>query len=170
MKQSTKLAKLKELGLIDDEELSELAEISAKRPNSEKAKAFKEAELVLYSLEHVHSVMTVKCKKCNEEFQTNYYYNKYCSENCLKEALSDRGLEWNPERSPEERWQGKPPGVIEVTTLRRLRKWAEAILGHDFSAPNLSASIDQSEPIHSSADPEVDHSLAELNAILSAFS
>lgn len=103
-------------------EVAELAVHDTRTP------IIQEAQAVMYSLDHPHFMMTTECKECKVKFQTCYRYNKYCSEECLREALRKRGLGWNPDKLPEERWQGIPPANLSPTALLSLREWAKQIL------------------------------------------
>lgn len=87
-----------------------------------------EANAVLWSLDFPHSLVTFKCKECAQSFRTNYRYNRYCSEDCLKAALKKRGLEWDPTKSPEERWKGVPPATLSPEALRSLQEWARSLI------------------------------------------
>lgn len=95
----------------------------------------KEGELVLEGLDRPGVAKHVRCKECNETFLTNYAYQKYCSNYCLREALAKRGIDWNPERSNEDRWKGEPPSTISPESLKSLQKWARAILEIPEPAP-----------------------------------
>lgn len=93
----------------------------------------KEAEFVLLylTLPDPGKANKVECKWCNLEFITNYAYQRYCSTECLKAALLDRGLEWNPDKPLEERWHGEPPAAIKPATLTVLHKWAEQVVAYE---------------------------------------
>lgn len=107
-----------------------------------------EAHLVLATLDRPDTVVTVECRICKQKFQTNYRYNKHCSEECLREGLKERGLIWDPMKRPEDRWQGVPPARIQPPTLERLVEWARELLS-DYS-PEL---LPVDSPIVSSPIP-----------------
>lgn len=50
------------------------------------------------------------CLQCELTFVANRPSVGYCSDRCRKVALSELGLSWNPDKTPEERW-GHPNGV-----------------------------------------------------------
>ena len=89
----------------------------------------KEAELVLKSLARPTSVVTRKCKNCKREFQTDYAFKRYCTRNCLREALKANGILWDEYKPETERWHGEPPSTIYPETLETLKIWARHILG-----------------------------------------
>lgn len=101
----------------------------------------KEAELVLLTLENPRSVETIKCWNCDQLFQTDYHYNRHCSDSCLKESLLKKGLDWNPDKQPEDRWQGVPPGVVRPETLSKLHDWAIRILDTTVDPPTATGFI-----------------------------
>jgi hypothetical protein len=52
-----------------------------------------------------------------------------CSDWCLSDYLYDRGVSWNPEAEPENRWpEGDPEAVISSDTMLVLQVWARKIL------------------------------------------
>lgn len=107
---------------------------SAKEPESVLSRE-KEATLVLKSIRYLTSVVTRTCKNCKQDFQTDYYFKYYCSRNCLKKALEDIGLEWDPGKTDHERWHGEPPATIYPETLKILKKWAKKILEYEEPEP-----------------------------------
>ena len=96
--------------------------------SAERQKVFIEANLVAYSLDNPKHVLTVECRTCKEKFQTNYRFQKYCSQECLKTGVLQRGLKWDPEKSELERWSGLPPTTIQPETLKQLLVWAQEIV------------------------------------------
>lgn len=122
----------------DDPQLKQLL-IDAAKPQSlikrereeAHAKKVREAELVLRHLHHLQSMQQVKCQNCGEYFATNYEYNKHCSDECLRRTMLNLGLRWDPEKTPEQRWEGQPPSTITPVTLQVLKKWAKVILEWD---------------------------------------
>lgn len=90
--------------------------------------ARREANLVAYTLHGGLTVYSPFCYQCGRKFLCNEDYVKWCSDSCLSKYLSDRGLIWFPETTPEGRWEIEPPGIVHPETLLLLRKWAETIL------------------------------------------
>jgi hypothetical protein len=103
-------------------------DVGVTKKTVEKSEVFLEASLVAYSLDNPTAVMTVECRRCKENFQTNYRFQKYCSLECLEIAMLKRGLHWDREKPLHERWQGLPPQTIQPETLKQLLVWAREIV------------------------------------------
>jgi len=118
----------------DDPELLKMLEslaeqpLEAKKQTEKQAQVTREAEAVLLHLYHVKTLKQVTCQNCDEPFATNYAYMRHCSDECLRRTLDKMGLTWDPEKTPEERWQGQPPSVVTFKTLQVLKNWAREIL------------------------------------------
>jgi hypothetical protein len=52
------------------------------------------------------------CKGCDRVFQAEYKFVSYCSNRCRKVALQEIGIDWNPEKSIEERWKPYRPSMV----------------------------------------------------------
>lgn len=120
-----KLARIKK-AFADEPEL--LAEYLAKKVNKDPERDIREAELVFAHLQNPLSSLEVTCKACGLKFRTNYKYCKHCSPNCLRESLAKMGMNWDANKSQEERWGGQIPSVIAPATLEKLREWAQVLL------------------------------------------
>lgn len=119
----------------------------------------REANAVLLSLHNPTTVIMRKCPECNEKFQTNYKYSRYCSNECLEAALKKRGLTWHPEKSAEDRWKGEPPSTISPQTLKVLVQWARAILqAYEAEIDNILSEIHQPQTDLSDSDDQIDYS------------
>jgi hypothetical protein len=59
------------------------------------------------------------CRQCGLEFAYAYPVHtvKYCSIPCISQALIDRGLRWNPERTLSERYGRWAPAVVPPQAL-----------------------------------------------------
>jgi hypothetical protein len=88
----------------------------------------REANLVAHTIHGGVSVSAKKCWQCRKDFITNDPNIMLCSDLCLSEYLLDRGIEWDPEATPEERWASNPAAIINSDTLLVLEAWAKKIL------------------------------------------
>lgn len=153
-KEIEKAIKQFETSGLDKQFPEEYAKLLAMRDN-DSTDLHKEAELVLtyITLPKPTDVRKIECGWCKLEFITNYAWQKYCSVDCLKAALLDRGLEWDPNKPMEERWKGTPPATIKPATLQVLLRWAEQV---------VSTSVDTlSSPRHRESS-DLDRRIAEL--------
>lgn len=119
-----RLAKL--LGLED-----KLEELTPKEPTAEEKVASHEAEAVLRFMYDPDRFTTRSCKNCELSFTVDYPCVAYCSDRCRKVALHEIGIEWDPTKSPYERWQGTvpltvPPQALEIVEALRPVEDAEA--------------------------------------------
>jgi hypothetical protein len=112
----------------DDEGLEKLLGIVAK-PKSRirrevtevRAAIHREAELVVKHLQMKRIPHITVCLNCTESFSTDYEYNKHCSEECLRRTIEKQGIKWNPDKTPEERWQAEQiPSIIAPASLKVL--------------------------------------------------
>ena|SRR6478752_4066363 len=127
----------------DSEELAEVLGIVGKpKPrvrkeiHEDKEAIAREAEGVLLHLRRVDTLMQKECLECHRSFATNYHFAGRCSDDCIKASLSRVGIEWNPEKTPQERWNGPDvngeiPTIITPDTLTFLKRWARTILSWD---------------------------------------
>lgn len=84
----------------------------------------REAELVFKHLYNQKKPLTTVCKNCEELFVTDYEYAKHCSDECLRRSLEKLGLAWNPEKTPQERWNAvQPPCIVEPESVKAV--WPE---------------------------------------------
>lgn len=89
----------------------------------------REAQLVAATIHGGVSVYKRICWQCKKPFVTNSSYYGLCSDWCISDYLYDRGLNWNPEETPEERWpEEEPDAIITSDTLLVLQTWARKIL------------------------------------------
>lgn len=79
------------------------------RENESKSR---EAEAVIAFVENPNGFKERDCNNCGKQFAVNRANVAYCSDHCRKVALESKGLRWNPEKTPEERW-----GVNEPLTV-----------------------------------------------------
>ena len=60
------------------------------------------------------------CKQCNNTF--SYAWNiegvQYCSITCMKNYLSSIGINWNPNKTPSERWGNTIPAILSPEALK----------------------------------------------------
>lgn len=79
-----------------------------------------EAEAVLlYFRTKGKDFVKQKCPKCDKTFAHKYYIpgvQLNCTNECRRASLADIGIEWNPNKSPEERWgmSGATKGTIPL--------------------------------------------------------
>jgi hypothetical protein len=107
-----------------------------KEIHEDKEAIAREAEGVLLHLRRVDTLMQKECLECHRTFATNYHFAGRCSDDCIKASLHGIGIEWNPEKTPQERWNGpgvngEIPTIISPETLVFLKTWARAILSWD---------------------------------------
>lgn len=66
------------------------------------------------------------CKKCGEQFAYGWTFKgvQYCSTSCRKRALKDIGIDWDSNRTLNDRYQGHQsrPGVVPPTALHLLQE------------------------------------------------
>lgn len=147
---------------IDDGMIAELWTLGTgtKKPPSV-MEIEREAELVLLSLRTGTVPLTMECKLCRRKYQTNYQYNKYCSNDCRAIALSELGIKWDEEKSESERWYPfEPPSTIRPETYQKLLKWAEKLL--DRPIPTQPVEVSQESGPDTSTLSELDDLLHEL--------
>lgn len=107
-----------------------------KEIHEDKEAIAREAEGVLLHLRRVDTLMQKECLECHRTFATNYHFAGRCSDDCIKASLHSVGIEWSPEKTPQERWNGpgvngEIPTIISPETLGFLKDWARAILSWD---------------------------------------
>lgn len=105
-----RLAKL--LGLEN-----QLEELKPKEATPEQKSASHEAEAVLYFMHDPTRFKQAACKQCDGTFMVDYPSVGYCSDRCRKAALHEIGIEWNPDKDPYERWQGRVPLTVPPQAL-----------------------------------------------------
>lgn len=86
-----------------------------------------EAELVLGIIHGRDHAVKRACLVCQRHFMTDYLSNRYCSNDCRREALASVGIHWNPEKSARERWGGHPPATISPEALKALQECVLAL-------------------------------------------
>jgi len=114
-----------------------------KEAHEDKEAIAREAEGVLLHLRRVDTLMQKECLECHRAFATNYHYAGRCSDDCIKASLHRVGIEWNPEKTPQERWNGPDvngeiPTIITPETLQFLKNWAMTILSWDDPKPDYT--------------------------------
>lgn len=93
---------------------------------SKDEKALEAEAVLLYFHTKGRDFVKQKCgyKKCGKTFAYKYYIpgrNLRCSNECRRAELAEIGIEWTPNRSPEERWgmsgatRGHIPLIIPPT-------------------------------------------------------
>jgi hypothetical protein len=134
----------------DSDELAEMLGIVGKpkprvrkEAHEDKEAIAREAEGVLLHLRRVDTLMQKECLECHRTFATNYHFAGRCSDDCIKASLHRIGIEWNPEKTPQERWNGPDvngeiPTIITPETRSFLKRWARTILSWDDPEPNLT--------------------------------
>ena len=107
-----RLAKL--LGLED-----KLEELKPREATAEEKTASHEAEAVISFLRDPDRFKIKTCGQCENTFAVDYPSVGFCSDRCRKVHLHELGIEWDPSKSPYERWQGRvpltvPPQALEI--------------------------------------------------------
>lgn len=79
-----------------------------------------DAEATLWMLCKPEGFVTKKCRRdgCENIFATSYKSVAYCTDHCRIKQLEAYGLQWDPTKSPEERWSGEPPLIVPDNVLR----------------------------------------------------
>lgn len=114
-----KLLKFMETGFgVSKEEIDKLKEQAKLIPSSDESALEAEAVL-LYFRTKGKEFRKQKCPECNRTFAHKYYIptkNFMCSNECRRAFLKRIGIEWNPSKSPEERWgmSGASKGTIPL--------------------------------------------------------
>lgn len=97
--------------------------------NEQREASRREAQLVAATIHGGVSVYKKVCWQCKSTFVTNNELYNLCSDWCLSDYLYDRGVSWDPEAEPEERWPDvEPDAIITSDALRVLQVWARKIL------------------------------------------
>jgi hypothetical protein len=97
--------------------------------NEQHEAARREAQLVAHTLHGGVKVITKTCWQCGTIFYTNNEYFNLCSDWCLSDYLYDRGVNWDPEAEPEDRWpSGESDAIITSDVMLVLQVWARKIL------------------------------------------
>jgi len=75
------------------------------------------------------SLFRKTCWQCGDIFATPNKDFNLCSDWCLSDYLYDRGINWDPEADPEDRWpNGQSDAILGTDTIRVLQAWARKIL------------------------------------------
>lgn len=63
------------------------------------------------------------CKQCGKIYAYKWRYRgvAYCSLACIRDALADIGIIWNPSKLPHERWGRKIPAIVPPEALEILK-------------------------------------------------
>lgn len=90
---------------------------------SEEDKMF-EAQSVLNWFERAQDFKIIPCRNCGLKFAYDWYFDgiKYCSVHCIRIALQEQGLDWDPTREPLRRWGVSRPAFVPGTLLTLLSK------------------------------------------------
>ncbi len=72
----------------------------------------READATILYIENPNKFLEKACLQCLRLFATNYAAVAMCSDNCRREWLHSRGIEWNPMKTQNERWGGRIPLVV----------------------------------------------------------
>jgi hypothetical protein len=126
-------------------------------------------EGVLRQQHYKHGLMLVTCKECNEKFQTNYCYVRYCSDTCRYESFRKHyGIEYGKVKTPTSYWEYETPIVVPPDLLRGLVGWARELVRQYEALPdtmqNQTPEEDQDytpiledyEPVGLSSKPEIE--------------
>lgn len=77
----------------------------------EKNQISREAEAVIAYVENPKGFREQECNNCGRLFAVNLGHVAFCSDHCRKVTLESKGIYWNPNKRPEERW-GTVPLVV----------------------------------------------------------
>jgi hypothetical protein len=85
-----------------------------------------EAQSVLNYFERVNEFKQIPCRNCGEPFAYDWHFAgvKYCTIHCMRRALEEQGLSWNPDKEPELRWGLSRPAIVPSQVLALLRELA----------------------------------------------
>lgn len=113
---------------LDIETIAEDNNIKEYGEKEARALKIDEADAVLKSLHHPHSLMMKTCRRCGEIFSTNYCSVGYCSVLCRKKGFEEEfGVPWSFTDKPA---FGKyePPKVVSPDALKALYEWATHLI------------------------------------------
>lgn len=93
-----------------DEKLAELLgltleQVKAHRRAQNADDKLREAEAVLLFVEQPTAFILKECEQCGGQFMTTYKYVSNCSMSCRIKSLHKIGIEYDPTKTPEERWR-----------------------------------------------------------------
>lgn len=132
---------------------------TAREARATKPSPLYDAEAVLLFLQKPARFMVKPCKReeCQEPFGTNYRGVGYCSDNCRIKELKRFGIQWDPSKTPEERWQGEAPLLIPPEALKVLIHLAQSqSLNADAESPlqEISSQETSSTPAQEQVDSQ----------------
>lgn len=97
--------------------------------------ARREADATILYLESPEKFREAECRQCHHYFATNYACVATCSDNCRREWLRNRGIEWSPLKTQSERWAGKIPLVVQPPALALAKLVLEQEQSNSVAAP-----------------------------------
>lgn len=102
----------------------------------------REAEAALAYYNEPSRFKEVTCKQCGLRFAVNRGSVAYCSDSCRRKMLADIGIEWDPNKTPEERWKpGVEPFIVTPQALQAIQvRQAYQVLVDAGLVPELESS------------------------------
>jgi hypothetical protein len=95
-------------------------------PNESLEELMREAQSVINYFEMKgEQFKHIECRQCGYLFAYSYHYDgvKYCSISCIKRALKERGLDWDPSVPVEQRYGPVAvPAVVPPSALKTLQQ------------------------------------------------
>ncbi len=96
----------------------------------DRQEAQREAEAVAAFVADPNRFRPKPCGNCEAVFVANYPSVGFCSDHCRKVHLKSLGIQWSPDKSPEERWApADVPLVIQQHALLALIEAAKQAEG-----------------------------------------
>lgn len=89
--------------------------------------ARREADSVVLYVENPALFRETDCRQCGRHFATNYGSVAMCSDKCRRDWLRNIGIEWNPNKSQDERWAGRIPLVVPPDALPLAKAALESV-------------------------------------------
>lgn len=143
-KNSTRRAALLDLW-DDDEEVQSL--LKEKLPVEElerfdRDEASMQAEAVIAYCGSMEEFFRLHCRACGREFVASYARITTCSIRCLQVEVEKLGFDWNPYKSPEDRWRPKTVHLTEP-----LRRAKESLTDYQGRQENYQRHLRQYHPV-----------------------
>lgn len=89
-----------------------------------------EAEAVISYVKNPKRFTQRRCnlEECGRPFATDYGSVAFCSNKCRKDHLESLGIQWNYQKTPQERWESRFPLVVGPDAYALLQQFAEHVL------------------------------------------
>ncbi len=98
----------------------------------------------------------VTCRYCGDLF--SYKWDRhaiaFCSVTCAHEDLKQRGLSWNPQRGPADRWGRTAPIVVPASALPHVKSLLAEENGHTDQIADTLELENLEQPVQDSFGPD----------------